>query len=142
MAAKTGSFMRLLILRMASSIAGETNFLCDGGGLEHIEVVKSSSSKKKWRGGISAIDAPSSQLLLTICTNFFSRISRTMNRAVSRFEQLRQRMNAGIIILSALQQYLRFGCSNLLFMVRAARAGANLNAENHGLLQQQKNLKE
>jgi hypothetical protein len=99
MAAKIGSFMRLLMSTMASSIAGETNFRCDGGGLEHIEVVKSSSSKKTWRGGI-AIDVPSSRLLLTSCTMFLSRIMRKMNRAVSQCEQLRQRMNA-VIITSA-----------------------------------------
>jgi hypothetical protein len=54
MAAKIGSFMRLLMSATASSIAGDTNFLCDGGGLEHVEVVKSTSSKKTCRGGIAA----------------------------------------------------------------------------------------
>jgi hypothetical protein len=34
MAAKIGSFMRLLMSAMAPSIAGETNFLWEGGGLE------------------------------------------------------------------------------------------------------------
>jgi hypothetical protein len=33
MAARLGSFIRFLISEMAASIAGETNFLSEGGGL-------------------------------------------------------------------------------------------------------------
>ena len=33
MLAKVGSFMRFLMSEMAASIAGETNFLSEGGGL-------------------------------------------------------------------------------------------------------------
>jgi hypothetical protein len=45
MAANTGSFMRLLMSEMIASIAGETNFLSDGGGLAHEEDSKTKNSK-------------------------------------------------------------------------------------------------
>ena len=47
MAARTGSFMRLLTSKIVASITGETNFLCDGGGLAHEEASKIRNRKAR-----------------------------------------------------------------------------------------------
>ena len=56
MAARTGSFMRLLTSKIVASITGETIFLCYGGGLAQEEASKTRIRKARVGKLIALVD--------------------------------------------------------------------------------------
>lgn len=72
MLARVASFMRLLMSEMAASIARETNFLSDGGGLAQREGERKTRRMTR-ENERAAVIVPAVRLVLEVRQGFFDR---------------------------------------------------------------------
>lgn len=73
MLARVASFMRLLMSEMAASIAGETNFLSDGGGLAQREGERKTRRMTSRGNERAAVIVPAVRFVLEVRQGFFDR---------------------------------------------------------------------